>query len=174
MRCRWYSMSNGSVSVWTPAIALRSPCACTPPPPHSRFVPARTCTPPPCLHAPPCLRFARPRRARSARASPAPLDSAWGLLAPPPSSAPAWRRPSNYCRWLWHVGPIATCATPDLLLKHLDAAFETYVWKQMKYMKHVSETLIKTPENTWKPLQNIHNIEIKYLQYMCETYATSR
>jgi hypothetical protein len=32
-------------------------------------------------------------------------------------------------------------ATPDLLLKHPDATLATYVLRQMKHMKHASETL---------------------------------
>ena len=40
------------------------------------------------------------------------------------------------------------CATPDLLLKHTDAIFATYKRRQMKHLKHASETLTKTPKNT--------------------------
>jgi hypothetical protein len=47
-------------------------------------------------------------------------------------------------------------ATPDLLLKHLDATLATYVSRQMKHSKYSSETLAKTPQNH------------------CKTYATSR
>jgi DNA-binding MltR family transcriptional regulator len=44
----------------------------------------------------------------------------------------------------------------------------------MKHLKHASETLTKTPKNTWNHCKNIHNIQIKHLQHMCETYATSK
>jgi hypothetical protein len=44
----------------------------------------------------------------------------------------------------------------DLLLKHPDATFATYKRRQMKHLKHTSETLGKTPK---KPLK---------------TYVTSR
>jgi hypothetical protein len=43
---------------------------------------------------------------------------------------------------------IATCATPDLLLKHLDATLETYNRRQIKHLKHASETLKKHLKNT--------------------------
>jgi hypothetical protein len=33
-------------------------------------------------------------------------------------------------------------ATPNLLLKHPDATLATYVLRQMKHMKHASETLV--------------------------------
>jgi hypothetical protein len=36
-------------------------------------------------------------------------------------------------------------ATPDLLLKHPNITLATYVWRQMKHMKHASETLVATP-----------------------------
>jgi hypothetical protein len=38
-------------------------------------------------------------------------------------------------------------ATPDLLLKHLDATLTTYISRQMK---HTSKTLAKTPPNHCK------------------------
>jgi len=69
------------------------------------------------------------------------------------------------------TGAIATCVTPDLLLKHPHETFAIYVCRQMKHLKHTFETLGKTPE---KPLQNICNIQIKDLQHMCKTYATSK
>ena len=53
-----------------------------------------------------------------------------------------------------------TYATPDLLLKHPIVIFATYVWRQMKYLKYVCETLAKTHE---KHLKNIRNIQIKHL-----------
>jgi hypothetical protein len=62
-------------------------------------------------------------------------------------------------------------ATPDLLLKYLNATLATYVRGQMKHLKDVSEILAKTPENHCK---NILNIQIKHLKHMCETYVTSK
>jgi hypothetical protein len=41
------------------------------------------------------------------------------------------------------VGQIATCATPDLLLKHPDATLATIHLKTMKHLKHASSTLAK-------------------------------
>jgi hypothetical protein len=38
-------------------------------------------------------------------------------------------------------------ATLDLLLKHPDATLATYVCRQMKHLKHVSETLEKSFES---------------------------
>jgi hypothetical protein len=44
-------------------------------------------------------------------------------------------------------------ATPDLLLKHRDATLTTYVWRQMKHLKHASETFAKkTPEKHLKTI----------------------
>jgi hypothetical protein len=43
----------------------------------------------------------------------------------------------------------------------------------MKYLKHASKMLTKTPEKTLKLLQT-YTTSIKHLQNMCETYATSR
>jgi hypothetical protein len=65
-------------------------------------------------------------------------------------------------------------ATPDLLLKHPDAIFATYKRRKMKHLKHVSETLAKIREKHLKTIANIRDIQIKYLQHKCETYATSR
>jgi hypothetical protein len=56
-------------------------------------------------------------------------------------------------------------ATPDLFLKHLDVILATYKRRQTKYLKHVSETLVKTREK--KHFTNIHNIQIKHLQHTC-------
>jgi hypothetical protein len=44
----------------------------------------------------------------------------------------------------------------DLLLKYPDATLATYVWRQVKHLRHVSETLAKTPEKH------------------CKTFTTSR
>jgi hypothetical protein len=38
-------------------------------------------------------------------------------------------------------------------LKHPDAILATYVRRQMKHLKHVSQTLAKTPEKHLKSLQ---------------------
>jgi hypothetical protein len=72
------------------------------------------------------------------------------------------------------IGAIATCTTSDLLLKHPNETLATYVRRQMKYLKHASETLAKHLKTDEKSLQNICNIHIKHLQYMCETYVTSK
>jgi hypothetical protein len=48
-------------------------------------------------------------------------------------------------------------ATPDLLLKHTDTTFTTYVWRQIKQLKHAYEILAKTHE---KHLKNI----VKHMQ----------
>jgi hypothetical protein len=39
--------------------------------------------------------------------------------------------------------PVQHVQHPDLLLKHSDATLETYKRRQMKYLKHASETLEK-------------------------------
>jgi hypothetical protein len=65
---------------------------------------------------------------------------------------------------------IAIYATADLLLKHLDVTLATYVSKQIKHLKHASEI----HEKDLKTIANIRNIQIKYLQHRCETYATYR
>ena len=52
-----------------------------------------------------------------------------------------------------HVQPLQHMQHPDL------------------FLQHPSETLAKTHENHCK---NISNIQIKHLQHMCETYATSK
>jgi hypothetical protein len=49
--------------------------------------------------------------------------------------------------------------TPDLLLKHLDATLVTLVRRQIKNIKHTSETLAKTFET----IANIRNNQIKHL-----------
>jgi hypothetical protein len=70
------------------------------------------------------------------------------------------------------TGAIVTCVIPDILLKHPDETFATYVCRLMKHLKHVSKTLTKTSHE--KLLQNICNIQIKHLQHMCKTYVTSK
>jgi hypothetical protein len=47
-------------------------------------------------------------------------------------------------------------ATSDLLLKHPDTILATYVCRQMKYLKHASETLTKTPEKHFKIIVKIY------------------
>jgi hypothetical protein len=37
--------------------------------------------------------------------------------------------------------------TPDLHLKHSGATLATYIRRQMKHLKHTSETFTKTPKN---------------------------
>jgi hypothetical protein len=44
------------------------------------------------------------------------------------------------------------CATSDLLLKHPDTTLATYKKRQMKHLKHASETLAKQLKTT----ANIH------------------
>jgi hypothetical protein len=63
-------------------------------------------------------------------------------------------------------------ATLDLLFKHPNAILAAYILRQMKYMKHVSETLAKTSEKHLKTITKHTHIQIKHLQHMCETYAT--
>jgi hypothetical protein len=41
--------------------------------------------------------------------------------------ADPWRRPSSCSRWLRHVGLVATCATPNLLLQYPCEILATYV-----------------------------------------------
>jgi hypothetical protein len=64
--------------------------------------------------------------------------------------------------------------TPDLLLKYLDATLAIYKRRQIKYLKHMSKTLEKTPEKHLKTIANIYNIQIKHFQYICETFETYR
>jgi hypothetical protein len=61
---------------------------------------------------------------------------------------------------------ITTCATPDLLFKHPDAALETYKRRQMKHLKYASETLAKkTPEKHLKTI-------VEHTQHQDKTLAT--
>jgi hypothetical protein len=48
-------------------------------------------------------------------------------------------------------------------LKYPDATPATYKRRQMKYLKHASETLAKIPRKHLKNIANIGNIEIKTL-----------
>jgi hypothetical protein len=56
------------------------------------------------------------------------------------------------------IGAIATCATPNVFLKHPDETFTRYVRRQIKHLKHVSKTVAKKLKTLEKPLQNIYNI----------------
>jgi hypothetical protein len=58
---------------------------------------------------------------------------------------------------------IATCATPDLLLKHPSGTLATYISKQMKHLKHASETLAKIHENHCKHMQYPDKILVTYV-----------
>jgi hypothetical protein len=69
-------------------------------------------------------------------------------------------------RYSLATNAIATCATPDLLLKHWDKTFTIYVWRQMKHLKHKSETLAENIwKNTWKAIG-------KHMQHPDKTLAT--
>jgi hypothetical protein len=74
-----------------------------------------------------------------------------------PHGDPRWCPSSN--RVLRQVGHIATCVTPDLLLKYSDTTLATYVRRQVKYLRHVSETLTKTLISTLRQ----RNIQINTL-----------
>jgi hypothetical protein len=63
---------------------------------------------------------------------------------------------------------------PDLFLKHSDATLVTNVRRQMKHLKHASETFAKTPEKHLKSLQKHTQHPYKTLANMCETYATCK
>jgi hypothetical protein len=114
---------------------------------------ARTKNPRPCSH----------------KEKPAHLDLPLGFMCPcgaratRPCAGP-FASPSVLTR-------IATYATFNLLSKHSYAILAIYVWRQMKHIKYASKKLAKTPEKH-KTIANIRNIQIKHLQYMCETYAT--
>jgi hypothetical protein len=51
-----------------------------------------------------------------------------------------------------------SCATPDLLLKHLNATLITYKKKTDETFKHASKTLAKIPEKHLKTIANMRNI----------------
>jgi hypothetical protein len=53
----------------------------------------------------------------------------------------------------------------DLVLKHPDAINATYVRKQIKHLKHVSETLAKTTEKHLKTFAT-------RMQHQIKTFAT--
>jgi hypothetical protein len=76
---------------------------------------------------------------------------------------PTPHAPSNSCnrRVTWQL-----VQTPNLLLKHPDATATTYVWRQMKHLKHASETLEK--KHTWKTLEN----NCKHTQHPHKTLTT--
>jgi hypothetical protein len=48
-------------------------------------------------------------------------------------------------------------------LKHLDSIVAAYKRRQMKHLKHASETLAKTPEKHLKTIANVCNIQINTL-----------
>jgi hypothetical protein len=52
------------------------------------------------------------------------------------------------------VGHIATCATHDLLLKHQDATFTTYIRRQIKHLNYASETFVKRQKKNLKTIAN--------------------
>jgi len=57
------------------------------------------------------------------------------------------------------------CATPDILLKYPDAIFATYNRRQMRHLKHVSETLAKTREKHLKTV-------VTHSQHPDKTFTT--
>ena len=87
-----------------------------------------------------------------ARAS---LDAAHAVL----DATPPWKSPCHQ-----PLPMRIPCATPDLLLKHPDAAVATYKRRQMKHLKQVSEILTKMP----KTLENY----CKHMKHPDETLAT--
>jgi hypothetical protein len=97
------------------------------------------------------LRFARPRGASAARTS-----FAWGPLAPLHAS-----HAYPICN-IWSTFETSKCNTCNIQ-KEIDEIFETCVLNTCKNnLKHL------------KTIANMRNIQIKYLQHMCKTYATSR
>jgi hypothetical protein len=80
------------------------------------------------------------------------------LASERPSSGPA---PPNRAQGPSRPHPLSTrisCATPDLLLKHPNATVATYKRRQMKQLKHASETFTKTTEKHLKTIANKRNI----------------
>jgi hypothetical protein len=80
-----------------------------------------------------------------------------GPAPPPTSSAPRSGGRGNGClaaagRRRRHRDEAAEGkegdATQDPFLKYSDATLTTYIYRQMKHLKHASETLTKTPKNT--------------------------
>jgi hypothetical protein len=53
--------------------------------------------------------------------------------------------------------------TPDLLLKYQNTTVETYVSRQMKHLKHTSETLEKTLENNYNHTQHLDKTHAMYV-----------
>jgi uncharacterized circularly permuted ATP-grasp superfamily protein len=51
---------------------------------------------------------------------------------------------------------------PDLFLKHPNTTVATYVSRQLKHLKHASETLKKHLKKHLKTIATIHNIQIKH------------
>jgi hypothetical protein len=61
------------------------------------------------------------------------------------------------------------------MMQHPRSTSETYFRKHMKHLKYGSQTLAKKHMKTLeKAIENIYNIQIKYLQHMCKIYATSK
>jgi hypothetical protein len=78
-----------------------------------------------------------------------------------PHGDPWWRLSNN--RVLRQVGHIATCVTPDLLLKYPDTTLATYVRRQVKHLRHMSETLTKTLISTLRQCNIQINTLAKYV-----------
>jgi hypothetical protein len=53
------------------------------------------------------------------------------------------QRPNSCSKQMWLVSHIATYTTHNLLLKYSDKTFTTCVWRKMKHLKYLSETLAK-------------------------------
>jgi hypothetical protein len=51
-------------------------------------------------------------------------------------------------------------------LKYPDATLATYVRRQMKYLKHASKMLTKTPEKTLETIANVRNIHKTLATYV--------
>jgi hypothetical protein len=61
-------------------------------------------------------------------------------------------------------------------LKHPDETFATYVYRQVKHLKHTSETLAKTPEKHMKShcknIQHPDKTLAKYVSNICNIQIT--
>jgi len=94
------------------------------------------------------FRIRRPTLALLLHNCPTPNLSTWKGKDPDDRAGPRWRRR----RRRRHQGEATEGeeedATPDLLLKHLDATLVTHVLRLTKHLKHASETLAKTSKNT--------------------------
>jgi hypothetical protein len=95
-------------------------------------------------------------------------DASAGLRHP--RSDPRWH-PSSCSRWVWQLGPFATCATSYLLLQHLDKNNCSIYLKQMKHLKHMYKTLAKHQkklQNMCVAIATYAYIKIKHLQHTYE------